>query len=101
MAGVLGLGGGRGDGEKGQDDARSRFPSPISEERARREGRNGHGRGGRAAAMGRASRGGHGLSVQGRAHARVDGSGGACGSAWGKGGGELSGARGRAAEERE
>jgi len=44
--------------------------------------------------------GGEGLGVKGRAHARVDGSGGARGSAWGKGGGELSGARGHAAEER-
>ena len=36
----------------------SRFPFPISEERARREGRNGHGRGGQAAAVGSAGRGG-------------------------------------------
>jgi hypothetical protein len=34
-----------------------------------------------------------GLGVQGRAHARMDGSGGARGSAWGKGDGEPRGAR--------
>ena len=60
MAGVLGLDGSRGEGKKGQDDAWSRFPSPISVEGARREGCDGHGRGGRAAAMGSASRGGQG-----------------------------------------
>src|SRR6185312_5124018 len=47
-------------GEKGQDGARSRFPSPISEEGAHREGCDGHGHGGRAAAMGSASRGSQG-----------------------------------------
>ena len=57
MAGVLGLGGGRGEGEKGQDDARSRFPSPISEEGPRREGCGGRGHGGRAAAAGSAGGG--------------------------------------------
>ena len=66
MAGVLGLDGSRGEGKKGQDGARSRFPSPISEERAHREGRNGHGRGGRAAAVGSASRGGQGRVLVGK-----------------------------------
>ena len=45
-------------GGKGVGAMGSRFPSPISEERARREGRNGHGRGGRAAAVGSVGRGG-------------------------------------------
>ena len=60
-----------------------------------------HGHAARVRTRGQGVRqGGEGLGVQGRAHARVDGSGGARGSAWGKGGGELSGAWGRAAEER-
>ena len=50
-------------------------------------------------------RGGEELGVQGRAHARVHVSGGACGGAWGKGDGEPSGARGvqhgRGRKERE
>ena len=50
-------------------------------------------------------RGGEELGVQGRAHARVHGSGAARGGAWGKGDGEPSGARGvqhgRGRKERE
>ena len=57
-AGGPGHGGGRGQGGKREGAMGSRFPSPISEERPRREGRNGHGRGGRAAAMGSVGRGG-------------------------------------------
>ena len=60
MAGVLGHGGGRGKGGKRQGGAGDRFPSPISEEGTRREGCDGPGHGGRAAAMGSASRGGQG-----------------------------------------
>ena len=41
-----------GDRGKGQGDAGIQFPSSISEEGARREGREGHGRGGQAAAVG-------------------------------------------------
>ena len=41
-----------GIGGKGQGDAGIRFPSSISEEGARREGRDGHGLGGQAAAVG-------------------------------------------------
>jgi len=56
--------GARGERERGATG--SRFPSPISEEGARREGRNGHGRGGRAAAVGSASRGGQGRVLVGK-----------------------------------
>ena len=52
--------GGREKGGKGQGGAGDRFPSPISEEGTRREGCDGPGHGGRAAAMGSASRGGQG-----------------------------------------
>ena len=49
-----------GPGEKREEATRSRFPSPISEEGTRREGCDGPGHGGRAAAMGSASKGGQG-----------------------------------------
>jgi hypothetical protein len=49
---ALGLGDGREIGEKGEGDAGVRFPSSISEERARGEECGGHGRGGSAAAVG-------------------------------------------------
>jgi len=49
---ALGLGDGRDIGEKGEGDAGVRFPSSISEERARGEECGGHGRGGSAAAVG-------------------------------------------------
>ena len=58
LAGGPGHGGGRGQRGKREGAMGSRFPSPISEERPRREGRNGHGRGSRAAAMGSVGRGG-------------------------------------------
>ena len=72
---------------------------------ARRVGR----RAGRSSAAGMRGqsvrRGGEELGVQRRAHARMHGSGGARGGAWGKGDGELSGARGvqhgRGRKERE
>ena len=49
---ALGLGDGREIGEKGEGDAGVRFPSSISEERARGEEHGGHGRGRSAAAVG-------------------------------------------------
>ena len=54
---ALGRGGGREEGEKGPGGARSRSPSPISEEGPRREGCGGRGRGGRVAAAGSAGGG--------------------------------------------
>ena len=51
LAGGPGHGGSRGQGGKREGAMGSRFPSPISEERARREGRGSHGRGGQAAAV--------------------------------------------------
>ena len=53
-----GHGGGRGQGGKREGAMGSRFPSPISEERAHRDGRNGHGCDGRAVAVGSVGRGG-------------------------------------------
>ena len=60
LAAGPGHGGGRGQRGKREGAMGSRFPSPISEEGGRREGCDGHGHGGRAAAMGSASRGGQG-----------------------------------------
>ena len=54
---TLDRGGGREEGEKGPGGARSRSPSPISEEGPHREGCSGCGRGGRAAAVGSAGGG--------------------------------------------
>jgi len=51
---ALGRGGGREEGEKGPGGARSRSPSPISEEGPCREGCGGRCYGGRAAAAGSA-----------------------------------------------
>ena len=49
-----------GRGERGRAAPGTDSPPQISEEVARREGCDGHGHGGRAAAMGSASRGGQG-----------------------------------------
>ena len=57
MPAALGRGGGREEGEKGPGGARSRSPSPISEEGPHREGCSGYGRGGWAAAVGSAGGG--------------------------------------------
>ena len=54
---ALGRGGGREEGEKRPGGARSRSPSPISEEGPHREGCSGCGRGGWAAAVGSAGGG--------------------------------------------
>ena len=58
LAGGPGHGSGRVGGEMGQAGAGYRFPASILEERARREGRDGHGHGGQAVAMGSVGRGG-------------------------------------------
>ena len=50
----------------------SRFPSPISEERARREGRNGHGRGGRAAAVDSYAGAARGVRLWGKVRGRCE-----------------------------
>ena len=52
--------------EGGEGGAGDRFPSPISEEGTRREGCDGPGHGGRAAARGSASRGSQGRVLVGK-----------------------------------